>query len=110
MNDIQIIIPNNINIDDIDDINNVNNKIHIRVQQRTNRKFITLCENLDSKLNFNRVLKSLRKQLSCNGNIILDKDDNQIIKLQGDQHEGLMKFLTETGICMKDDIFIHGVQ
>lgn len=59
-----------------------NTLIHIRVQQRNNRKHYTICEGLPQKINFERILKAFRNNFKCNGNINKDSNDKTIIQLQ----------------------------
>jgi len=82
--------------------------VHVRVQQRTTRKYITICEGLDQKLNFKRIIKALRKAFSCNGSIAKHPELGNVIQLQGDHRDDIFEFLTKTGICSDKNIKIHG--
>lgn len=83
-------------------------RIHIRLQQRTARKFYTICEGIPQSINFNRVLNALRQCNKCNGNISKDKFGNTVIQLQGNQVENVAKFFEINELCDKDNIIIHG--
>jgi len=85
------------------------NYVHIRVMQRTAKKRLTTCEGLPQKLNFDKLLRALRKQLCCNGCLITDKDLGNVIQLQGDHRQGVFNFLTESGLVKPDMIKIHGI-
>lgn len=80
--------------------------IHIRIQQRTSRKSITIIEGLASDLDLTKILKYMKKNFKCNGKV--QKEDN-VIQLQGDQREISQEFILDMGIVeSKADIHIHG--
>ena len=84
-------------------------KVHIRIQQRTARKAITIIQGLDEDLDQKRICRAFRKNFSCNGAVVKDKDTkNEIIQLQGDQRENAKKFMVESDICTEDRIVVHG--
>lgn len=78
-------------------------RIDIRIQQ-LGSKFITIIEGLAEDLDLKILLKTLIKNLHCNGNII----DEKIIQLQGDHRNKIYKFLIEEKIIPKEFIKIHG--
>eukprot|EP01130_Rhizamoeba_saxonica_P004391 TRINITY_DN1798_c0_g1_i1.p1 TRINITY_DN1798_c0_g1~~TRINITY_DN1798_c0_g1_i1.p1 ORF type:complete len:129 (-),score=22.90 TRINITY_DN1798_c0_g1_i1:55-405(-) len=84
--------------------------VHIRVQQRNARKKLTTCEGLDQRINFRRVLRALRKNFACNGNIVDHIELGKVIQLQGDKRNDVEEFLTRSGLCTNEEIKIHGVQ
>jgi len=84
--------------------------VHIRTQQRTARKKLTTCEGLPQNINFNKILRALRKNFNCNGNMVEHTELGKVIQLQGDHRDSLVRFLTETGICQPDHIKVHGAQ
>ena len=45
---------------------------------------------------------------SCNGSIVKDTELGEVLQLSGDQRDNVAKFLTEEGICKKEDLKIHG--
>eukprot|EP01103_Thecamoeba_quadrilineata_P010064 TRINITY_DN2079_c0_g1_i1.p1 TRINITY_DN2079_c0_g1~~TRINITY_DN2079_c0_g1_i1.p1 ORF type:complete len:121 (-),score=7.34 TRINITY_DN2079_c0_g1_i1:28-390(-) len=85
------------------------NSVHIRIFQRNARKRITNIEGLSEKLDLNRILKTLRKQLCCNGCLLEDDPDRGImIQLQGEHRQEVASFLVSEEICEKNQIVIHG--
>lgn len=83
--------------------------IHLRVQQRTGRKRITIVEGLnEKKYNLKLILKSLKKEFHCNGNIEEDETYGKVIKLTGDKRADVKKFLIQEGIASQDNIKVHG--
>lgn len=82
--------------------------VHIRVQQRSGTKSITIVEGLAEDLDIHKILKALRKTLQTNGTIIKDNDFGEIIKLQGDQRRAVANFLSTYHICLPSEIKIHG--
>ncbi|KOM40760.1 hypothetical protein LR48_Vigan04g095800 [Vigna angularis] len=54
------------------------------------------------------ILKDLKKEFCCNGNVVQDKELGKIIQLQGDQRKNVSHFLIQAGLVRKDQIKIHG--
>lgn len=77
----------------------------MRVQQRNGKKYLTTIEGLDPKVDHQKVVKALRKILSCNGTIIKGKN---VIQLQGKHGEKVKAFLVEEKICEKSGVIVHG--
>ncbi|CAI9088393.1 OLC1v1022702C1 [Oldenlandia corymbosa var. corymbosa] len=82
--------------------------VHIRVQQRNGKKCVTTIQGLDKKLSFEKILKALKKEFCCNGNVVVDKELGKVIQLQGDQRKNASQFLINDGLVKKDLIKIHG--
>ncbi|KAJ1626794.1 translation initiation factor SUI1 [Pavlovales sp. CCMP2436] len=82
--------------------------IHIRVQQRNGRKCITTVQGLDAALDLKKVLKVIKKEYCCNGNIQEDEVMGQILQFQGDQRQNVGKFLIDNQLAPKDKIKTHG--
>lgn len=101
---------------------NMNNgptiKIHLRLQQRTKRKSLTLIENLIDKLDelhgdqseefLKRILKDFKKKLACNGSVLTAKNDAKIVQLQGDHRKDIRDYLVKYNISNNNDIIMHG--
>lgn len=81
-------------------------RIDIRVVQRNARKRITTISGLPANLDFEKVLKVLKKMLNCAGTT--KEDDGIHIQLSGDQRLRVAGFLVEQKICTKSDIHLHG--
>jgi translation initiation factor SUI1 len=82
------------------------NKVHIRIQPRGNRKYVTVIENLklvNSEISIESALKIFQKKLSCGGHIA---DDNII--LNGDKRADVRIILILNSIVDKSNIIIHG--
>ena len=87
----------------------VKNKIvHLRIQNRNNRKKITICQGLENDLNLKKILRYLKKIYSTNGWISIDTDGSEIIMFNGDLREQVKEFLTKFNIVNKDLIKMHG--
>jgi translation initiation factor 1 len=82
-------------------------EIHIRIQQRNGRKYITLIEGLSEEVDLKKFLQYLKKSYATNGTI-LSSEHGEIIQLQGDQRANVFKALTETNITKKEYIKVHG--
>ncbi|CAM8887800.1 hypothetical protein QQ045_024185 [Rhodiola kirilowii] len=82
--------------------------VHIRVQQRNGKKCLTTVQGLKTVYSYDRILKALKKQFCCNGNIVQDKELGRVIQLQGDQRKNVSTFLIQSGLVKKDQIKLHG--
>ncbi|KAH3899770.1 Eukaryotic translation initiation factor eIF-1 [Saccharomycodes ludwigii] len=91
-----------------DDESTINHYIHIRIQQRNGRKTLTTVQGVPAEYDLKRILKVLKKDFACNGNIVKDDEMGEIIQLQGDQRAKVCEFMiTQLGI-KKKNIKIHG--
>lgn len=88
------------------------NKIHLRLQKRGNRKWLTIIEGLDNDLDENRICRHMRRTFNCNGAVLKNDDDEPILQLQGDQRQNikdwfiLQEILTEKEA--KERLVVHG--
>lgn len=82
--------------------------VHIRVQQRNGKKCLTTVQGLKKEFSYEKILKDLKKEFCCNGNVVQDKELGKIIQLQGDQRKNASQFLVQAGLVKKDQIKIHG--
>ncbi|KAJ7963820.1 Protein translation factor SUI1-like protein [Quillaja saponaria] len=82
--------------------------VHIRIQQRNGRKSLTTVQGLKKEFSYEKILKDLKKEFCCNGNVVQDKELGKIIQLQGDQRKNVSQFLVQAGLVKKDQIKIHG--
>lgn len=72
--------------------------IHIRIQQRNGRKCVTTVQGLHKDYNYNRILKDVKKEFCCNGNVVQDKELGKVIQLQGDQRKNVSNFLIKVSL------------
>lgn len=82
--------------------------VHIRIQQRNGKKSLTTVQGLKKEFSYEKILKDLKKEFCCNGNVVHDKELGKIIQLQGDQRKNVSHFLIQAGLVRKDHIKIHG--
>ncbi|XP_057975296.1 protein translation factor SUI1 homolog [Malania oleifera] len=82
--------------------------VHIRIQQRNGKKSLTTVQGLKKDFSYERILKDLKKEFCCNGNVVHDKELGKVIQLQGDQRKNASHFLVQAGIVKKEQIKIHG--
>ncbi|KAL6544438.1 hypothetical protein OROMI_023300 [Orobanche minor] len=82
--------------------------VHIRIQQRNGRKSLTTVQGLKKEFSYNKILKDLKKEFCCNGNVHTDPELGQVIQLQGDQRKNVSTFLVQQGVVKKEQIKIHG--
>ncbi|KAK7290853.1 hypothetical protein RIF29_05586 [Crotalaria pallida] len=82
--------------------------VHIRIQQRNGKKSLTTVQGLKKQFSYEKILKDLKKEFCCNGNVVQDKELGKIIQLQGDQRKNVSQFLVQAGLVRKDQIKIHG--
>eukprot|EP01004_Peranema_trichophorum_P010701 NODE_9525_length_583_cov_60.876087_g8888_i0.p1 GENE.NODE_9525_length_583_cov_60.876087_g8888_i0~~NODE_9525_length_583_cov_60.876087_g8888_i0.p1 ORF type:complete len:111 (-),score=19.23 NODE_9525_length_583_cov_60.876087_g8888_i0:158-490(-) len=83
-------------------------KVHIRVQQRNGRKCITTVQGLSEDLDLKKILKEIKKNFCCNGNVVTDPELGTIIQIQGDQRDNVRKFLVDEGLVDKKNVQLHG--
>ncbi|AWU74891.1 uncharacterized protein C5L36_0B01560 [Pichia kudriavzevii] len=91
-----------------DDETEVTNYIHIRIQQRNGRKTLTTVQGLPDEYDLKKILKVIKKEFACNGNIVKDDELGEVIQLQGDQRLKIMEFMVQTLGIKKKNIKIHG--
>ncbi|KAL2316754.1 hypothetical protein Fmac_030630 [Flemingia macrophylla] len=82
--------------------------VHIRIQQRNGKKSLTTVQGLRKEFSYEKILRDLKKEFCCNGNVVHDKELGKIIQLQGDQRKNVSHFLIQAGLVRKDQIKIHG--
>lgn len=82
--------------------------VHIRIQQRNGKKSLTTVQGLKKEFSYEKILKDLKKEFCCNGNVVHDKVLGKIIQLQGDQRKNVSHFLVHASLVSKDHIKIHG--
>ncbi|KAH6764366.1 Translation initiation factor SUI1 family protein [Perilla frutescens var. hirtella] len=82
--------------------------VHIRIQQRNGKKSLTTVQGLRKEFSYEKILKDLKKEFCCNGNVVQDKELGKVIQLQGDQRKNVSHFLITAGLVKKDQIKIHG--
>lgn len=95
------------NADIINDINEMSSKVHIRIKQRNGRQSSTTIEMLPQNLDFNKILKEMKKSFHCNGGI-QNSDSGKIVQLFGDQRNIAKKFLIDNNIIVEQNIIVHG--
>eukprot|EP00928_Gymnodinium_smaydae_P050016 TRINITY_DN33629_c0_g1_i1.p2 TRINITY_DN33629_c0_g1~~TRINITY_DN33629_c0_g1_i1.p2 ORF type:complete len:118 (-),score=39.06 TRINITY_DN33629_c0_g1_i1:137-490(-) len=95
-------------------------KVHIRMQQRNGRKSWTTVAGFPESVrlpksgkvypvDFDKILKALKKTFKTNGVLISDKEHGRIIQLQGDIRKEVAEFLVEvTALITKEQVMIHG--
>jgi translation initiation factor 1 len=86
-----------------------NTEIHIRIQQRTSRKCLTIIQGLPPKLDLKKVLKYFKRKFCCNGIIIEDATNGNILQITGDQRANVEEFLVTEKIARKEQIKVHGM-
>mmetsp|Transcript_4141 Transcript_4141/g.13256 ORF Transcript_4141/g.13256 Transcript_4141/m.13256 type:complete len:114 (+) Transcript_4141:109-450(+) len=97
-----------------------NNKVHIRMQQRNGRKSWTTVQGFPDRVrlpksgrlmdvDFDKILRALKKTFKTNGTLIKDDEHGTIIQLQGDIRKEVAEFLIDaTALITKDQVMIHG--
>ncbi|BBI30533.1 initiation factor eIF1/SUI [Acanthamoeba castellanii medusavirus] len=92
---------------ELDAITGDTTSVHIRVQKRNARSYVTLIEHAPPE-HVDKLLQCFRKILCCNGTIIESTEHGRIVQLQGDHRESVGDFLVEKKIVSRDSIKIHG--
>merc|ERR1712032_974616 len=96
------------------------NKVHIRMQQRNGRKSWTTVSGFPKEVrlprsgrvlpvDFEKILRALKKTFKTNGTLISDEEHGRIIQLQGDLRREVAEFLIDaTAIVTREQVMIHG--
>eukprot|EP00762_Andalucia_godoyi_P001727 ANDGO_07043.mRNA.1 Protein translation factor SUI1 len=84
------------------------NKVHIRIQKRNGRKSVTTVQGLPQGIDFNRILRVLKKNLNCNGTVNEDETAGKVLQLQGDQRQSILDFLVNEEIVKRENVVLHG--
>jgi translation initiation factor SUI1 len=77
-------------------------KIHIRTQQM-GKKWITTIDGLDDDLDQKKIAKHLQKDLHCSAKVSKNKDDKDVITLQGDQRALLRDWLVTNEVLTAEE-------
>ena len=105
LNNNSIILDNEFFTDDIS--KEVNESlIHIRINQRNKKKFITTIQG-DLMLDKKKILKECKKKFACNGSIVNDKEYGEVLQFQGDQRNNIYDYLVNLNTINIDNIKIH---
>lgn len=65
-------------------------------------------QGLPSEYDLKKILKVLKKDFACNGNIVKDDEMGEVIQMQGDQRVKVSEFLVNKIMMPKKNIKIHG--
>ncbi|ESS70308.1 hypothetical protein TCDM_00752 [Trypanosoma cruzi Dm28c] len=84
-------------------------KVHIRVQQRKGKKFVTSVQGLNQALNFRRISREFQRRWGCNGTVIVTPDAGTVIQLQGNWSEEIKKFLLDENMATEQNLEIHSL-
>ncbi|CBH17541.1 Protein translation factor SUI1 homolog, putative [Trypanosoma equiperdum] len=84
-------------------------KVHIRVQQRRGRKFVTSVQGLNQQLNFRRINREFMRRWGCNGTVITTPEAGTVIQLQGNWSEEIRTFLLEEHMATEQNLEIHSL-
>lgn len=84
-------------------------KMHLRLQQRSAKKCITILEGANQDFDLKGILRGMKKKFSCGGAIKRDADGEAILTLTGDQRESIVDFLVnDKKVASKEDFVVHG--
>jgi len=86
-------------------------KIHIRVQQQ-GKRWITTIDGLDDDLDIKRIARAMKKALHCSIIVTPNKDDEEVIQLQGDHRDAVREWLIANEVLTeqeaKERLLVHG--
>jgi translation initiation factor SUI1 len=83
-------------------------KVHIMLQQRNSKKYITNIVEIPDIYDLPKILRFLKKTFKCNGSVLKDKNGNEFLQLTGDQRDNVRKFFIDCNVMDEDNIIIHG--
>lgn len=84
-------------------------KVVIHVQKRNARQCFTIISNMSEELDLNKFCRYFKKTLNCGGNVLQDETFGKVIRLTGDQKQGIIDFFIKEGIYKADEIIIKGI-
>ncbi|KPA79170.1 putative translation factor sui1 [Leptomonas pyrrhocoris] len=84
-------------------------KVHIRVQQRKGKKFVTTVQGLNQRLNFRRINREFQRRWGCNGTVINTTDAGTVIQLQGNWSENIKQFILDEHMTTEINLEIHSL-
>ncbi|ORC88722.1 translation factor SUI1 [Trypanosoma theileri] len=84
-------------------------KVHIRVQQRKGKKFVTSVQGLNQALNFRRINREFQRRWGCNGTVIETPEAGIVIQLQGNWSEEIRQFLLAENMATEQNLEIHSL-
>lgn len=88
------------------------NKIHLRLQKRGNKKWLTIVEGLDEDLDEARICRHMRRVFNCNGAVLKSESGESILQFQGDQRQSIKEWLIAQEILTekeaKERLVVHG--
>lgn len=90
--------------------NIINGKVHIRINQRKSNKYITIIQDLELLISFDEkdLLKYIKTNLNCNGNVTNHKEYGKILQFQGDKRYEIKKILLDIYNISESNIKVHG--
>lgn len=88
--------------------NQDNFKVYITISQRNSRKYNTQVSDMPDKYDLPKILRYIKKMYNCNGAIIKDTKDNNILQFTGDQRQNIYDFFIKCNVMDKENIVIRG--
>jgi len=85
-----------------------NESVQIRVQQRKGSKYITTVSGLSTDNDLTKILRCLKRNFCCGGEIVEDTTFGKLLQLQGDQSLRARDFLINEGLAPRAAIKVHG--
>ncbi|KAK4372596.1 hypothetical protein RND71_007980 [Anisodus tanguticus] len=75
--------------------------VHIRIQQRNGKKSLTTVQGLTKEFSYEKILKDLKKELCCNGNVVQDKELGKVIQPSRRSEKECFTFPCDYWCCKK---------
>jgi len=82
--------------------------VHIRVQKRSARKWITTIQNLSIDLDLAKICSFIKQAHNVSGTVTHSEEFGPIIQFTGDIRNQALQTLTDHNICSKELIKVHG--
>merc|ERR1712088_274673 len=82
--------------------------VHIRIQQRNNRKTLTTIQGLSSEYDLKKIVRACKKEFACNGTVVEHPEYGEVLQMQGDQRTKICGWLTKIGLVKQDQLKVHG--
>lgn len=87
-------------------------KIHLRIEPRLGKKYITIIQSLNTIVeetyDYNKLLKIIKKALCCGGSVKDHKEYGKIIMINGDKRQCIKNIIIKEIEIDEEQIEIHG--
>ena len=82
--------------------------MHVRIEQRNERKTLTTVQGLSAKYDLKKVVRAYKKEFACKGKVVERPEYGKVLQLLGDQRLKISDWLTKHSLVEADQLKVHG--